>query len=320
MNFHRLRIAAMCAAIPVAIALGGCQALSTAPGGSTSGDTSGIGSTGNTGNPQEIAQIQQMIESEPYTSAGTVESDVELDAGAVASPSDGMVTQAESLLFHRIVTSSTRTRTVTQSGDSASVSIVEDRSGTLKIGQRGTGVQLERPFSDHGTRTAQLVKRGGHWMVTASSFLDRASTVVPNPVHIDYIEFTPDGGTALVFDDASQQVTRDSWPTVPVRRVSITVKVSGASEAGARVFLHDRYGEGVKEHRKIELTRDAADPTLFHGTWMPNPFDASHERMWRRLLTVDVFDAGTLSLDPTVSYNAHEWVMPVAFRREASRS
>ena len=312
MNLHRLRITAICALVPAALALGGCQDLTTAPGGNTAGS--------NTGNPQEIAAIQQVVDGENYTAAGTVDSDFEIAPSAAFAPSvlGGVVTQAESLLFHRIVLNSTRTRTVTQSGDSATVMIAEDRSGKLKIGHRGAGVQLERPFSDHATRTATLVKHGEHWAVTSSSFLDRASTLVPAPVHIDYVEFTPQDGAAMRFDSASQLLTRDTWPMVPVRQVSITVKISSAGEAGARVFLHDRYSEGVKEHHKIELTRDAVDPTLFHGTWMPNPGDETHEKAWRRLLTVDVIDAATLSLDATVVYNAHEWVVPVAFRRGVS--
>ena len=141
-----------------------------------------------------------------------------------------------------------------------------------------------------------------------------------NDQRIDYVEFTPQDGTALRFDSASQLLTRDVWPTVPVRQGNFTVKISSASEAGARVFLHDRYSEGVKEHHKRELTRDAVDPTLFHGTWTPNPRDQAHEKAWRRLLTVDVIDAATLSLDATVVYNAHAWVVPVAFRRGESHN
>lgn len=316
MNFHRLRIAGLCALLPAALALGGCQELTSAPVGNTGGDTPGT----NTGSPQEIAQIQQTIESEDYTAAGTVESDFELLGGGSLTPASGMVTQAESLLFHRIVLTSTRTRTVTQRGDSASVTIAEERTGTLKLGQRRTGVQLERPFSDHGTRTASLVKRDGKWTVLSSSFLDRASVLVAAPVGIDYVEFTPADGAAMVFDSASQQLARDAWPTMPVRRVRVTVRVSGAGEAGARVFLHDRYGDGVKEHHKLELTRDPADAALFHGTWSPNPRDGANERAWRRLLTVDVLDAATLSLDPAATYNARQWILPVAFRRGIPRT
>lgn len=319
MNLRHLRIAAMCAVLPAALALGGCQDISTAPGGTPGGNDTG---NSNTGSPQEIAAIQQEIDGEDYTAPGTVESDFETNFGAAFAPSalGGVVTQSESLLFHRVLLHSTRTRTVVQSGTSATVTIMEDRSGTLKIGQRKTGVQLERPFSDHGTRTATLVKRGGHWVVASSSFMDRASTLVPAPVHVDYLEFTPLGSAALRFDSASQLLTRDAWPTMPVRQVSITVKVSGAGEAGARVFLHDRYGDGVKEHHKLELMRDATDPTLFHGTWMPNPRSEGNEKAWRRLLTVDVFDAATLSLDASVAYNAHQWVLPVAFHRGVPRT
>jgi hypothetical protein len=313
MNIHRLRIAAICALVPAALALGGCQDLATAPGGNPGGTTTDVG---NTGNPQEIAAIQQVVEGETYTAPGTVESDIELTNTAAAAPSDvGVVTQAESLLFHRIVLNSTRTRTVNQTGNTATVMISEDRSGMLKIGQRGLGVRLDRPFSDHGTRSATLVKREGRWMVTSSTFLDRASTLVTTPVHIEYVEFTPSSGSPLRFDSPSQLLTRDAWPMVPLRTVSVTVKISGASEAGARVFLHDHYGEDVREHHKLELTRDTVDPTLFHGTWTPNPYDTEHERMWRRLLTVDVFDTTTLSLDAAAVYNAHEWVLPVAFHR-----
>lgn len=315
MNIHRLRRIAMCALLPAALAVAGCQDLTTAPSGNTGGTTS-------TGSPQEIAQIQQTLDAEAYTAAGTVTSDFELDGGigTLPVPSIGVGAQSESLLFHRIILGSTRSRTVTQSGDSATVLIVEDRTGTLKIGQRGGGSQLERPFSDHGTRTATLIKQRGHWMVTASSFLDRASTSVTAPLRIDAITFTPDGGAAQTYTSPGQLLRRDAWPTMPVRRVAIDVRVSGASDAGARVFLHDRYGDGVAEHHKMELTRDAADPTLFHGTWNPNPRRGDAERAWRRLLTVDVLDATTLSLDPAAAYNAHQWILPVAFRRPAQGS
>ncbi len=319
MTITRLRIAAVCALLPVALAVGGCQDVLTSPPGTTGGPTTPGTSSGN---PQEIAQIQQTIDAEDYTAPGTVDSDFEIVGGtSLTSPSMGLDFGADSagsdslLMFHRIVLNSTRSRIVTQSGDSASVVITEDRSGTLKLGQRRTGVQLERPFADHGMRTATLVKRHGRWMVTASSFLDRASTSVSAPVHVDYVEFTPRDGNAMVFTDASQLLTRDAWPTMPVRTVDITVKISGAGEAGARVFLHDRYGEGVAEHHKMELVRDAADPTLFHGTWMPNPRREGEERAWRRLLTIDAFDATTLSLDASAAYNAHQWVVPVAFHR-----
>ncbi len=311
MKFRLLRGVALCALVPAALALGGCQDLSTAPG----GNTGGIGADKSQGDPQEIAAVQQAIETDDYTTAGTVESDFELETSASPFGRGTEGARGDSLLFHRVVQQSTRTRTVTQTGEVATVTISEDRTGTLRLGRRGVGVQIERPFSDHGARTATLVKRGGRWSVTASTFLDRASTLVDAPVRIEYVEFTPRGGAGMRFNSATEVLGRDAWPTMPVEPVAITVKVEGAGDLGARVFFHDRYGEGAKEHHKMEFTRDALDATLYHGTWTPSPRDKAHERAWRRLLTIDVFDAATLSFDANASYNARQWVMPIAFRR-----
>ncbi len=60
MHIQRLRIMAISALVPAALALWGCQELTTSPGGNPGGTT-------DTGSPQEISAIQQVVDSEDYT-------------------------------------------------------------------------------------------------------------------------------------------------------------------------------------------------------------------------------------------------------------
>jgi hypothetical protein len=203
---------------------------------------------------------------------------------------------------------------VVQRGDSAFVTIMEDRSGTLMVRYRNaTATPITRAFSDHGTREATLVRHNHDWDVVASTFMDRWSTLVANPVGIEYVEFTPEGGTTQHYDSADLMLAREDWPMVPTRNVKVTVKVAGGADM--RVFAHDHYD---RDHRKFELSRDMNDPTLFSGVWHPRPHAAERERAWRRLLTIDVFDGPTLSADANALYNSRQWVIPVTLHHEES--
>lgn len=271
------------------------------------------GSLGGTPSTADREAIVSALNADDLTAFNYSGSDWEDAAGASASPSLGQFEVNSRWFFRREVETSTRTVTMTGAGDTVMVSIVEDRSGTLRVRDEhsdSSHVEIERPFADHGERTA-MARRGerGRWFVFSTSFMDRPSTSVPNPIGIDYIEFNPVGGPSYRFDSATELYDRSQWPSIkPGTEVTVSVRLENVPASGGRVFLHDWY-----DHRRhqVELHQDESDPTLFTTTWHATPWHFS-ERLFRRLLTIDAFEAATLSTQPDAAYNAHQWVLPVS--------
>jgi len=176
--------------------------------------------------------------------------------------------------------------------------------------------EVVRPFSDTGVRTVLCEKTArGLWRVSQASLMDRRPEGVAAPVAIEYVEFRLADGRVWHIDDPTQLLARSDWPHLLAgREVQVTVKVA---TPGAIVFLHDRYG--FARHVLLQLTADAEDATLFHGTFsVPASGDdnitSAYILFGIRFLTVDAFEAATLSLDPSAVYNVHQWVVPFSYR------
>ena len=73
----------------------------------------------------------------------------------------------------------------------------------------------------------------------------------------------------------------------------------------------------ANDRRKMEMTPDPANPQVFTLTWHPQLHELEENHPWRRLLTIDAFDALTLATNSTsvYVYNNQQWVIPVALRR-----
>ncbi len=288
----------------------GCNDI-TGPGGDV---------TGGAPSPADREAIITALNADDLTAFGYTGSDWEDDASFSGAPGLQQFAVNARWFFRREVASAARTINMTGTGDSVSVSIVEDRTGTLRVRDEhsdSSHVEVSRPFADHGERTA-MARRGerGRWLVYSTSFMDRASTSVANPIGIAYIEFNAAGGPSYRFDSATELYDRSQWPSIkPGTVVTVSVRIENVPEGGGRVFLHDWYDH----HRhQVELLRDPSDPTLFTTVWHATPWRFS-ERLFRRLLTVDAFDAATISTQPDVPYNAHQWVLPVSVTELGTR-
>jgi hypothetical protein len=261
------------------------------------------------GSSPDGGSINAALSSDDLTSFPYSGSDWE--GGSTASPSSGLAqfTENSGWSFRREITSSTRNVEMTVTDGTANVTIKEDRVGILHVRTpEGSDTEIERPFTDHGERQA-LLEQGprGRWHVVSTSFMDRKATSVDNPIGIDYIEFEPLGGAAVRFDSATEMIERSEWPVIrPGAVVTVRVHLANLPTTGARVFLHDWFDH---ERHQVELAQDATDTSLFTLTWYSTPWRFG-ERLFRRLVTLDVLDAATLSSDPAATYNAHQWILP----------
>lgn len=303
-HLHALRAAAL--ALPVLLALG-CQDVAAPPGG--------------TGDPQVAIAVSQAVDVEDFTADASMVSDEDVFATAAPAsgvPADGGVrVNAGGTQFQRTIATSTRTKAVTLNGDSttATVVVTEDRSGTLAVRDFGSAIVVQRPFADHGTRQVALVKGEGTWHVSASSFLNRPSTVVVSPVGVASVTITSAGRATMTFTSASDLLNKANWPAMPTGDVAVKVTLN---RTGGRVFLHERYGRDATDRRKMEMTPDPSNPKVFTLTWHPALHEAEASHPWRRLLTVDAFDALTLATNSTGAYiyNNQQWVIPVALQQQ----
>lgn len=334
-TLHYARRAALVVAVGAAVSLlAGCD-LATAPGDGSGGTPPPVMSASDS---LVYAGVTAALDTTDLTAILATDSDTG-DLWASLAPGTGAVTTHERQNFRREISSSTRNYQVTTSGDTTTVVLTEDRVGVLHV-RADSVTTLDRPFTDHGERTARAVwvagfrpghdstethtsgdstttgnhdngRRTSYWKVLSSTVLNRWSTSVTSPVQILYVVLQPENEPAVTVGDPALLVSADQWPRFPNgRTTNVTVRIANAS-AGTQVVLHDRF---EKNGRRIGLTQDAGDPTLFHGTWRPS-MSGDGEKDWHRLLTIDVIDGTTLSADAAASYNSRQWVIPVAFNR-----